>query len=535
MTKMIKQKNLKQRFLSGSPVAVVLAAGVVVGLSAPTAAQALTIAANSLATFTGSVTATTLTMGNGAVISLGGGGFTTGQAAIVTTGLISASGSVTVHMPTSFTTGSLTIIDGSAGGVGTATYAAVDTALFTYNTVTNTTNDTVIVTVTRRSTAAIAANLGTTTFVANALSKASSAVATGDATALTALDSALNAGGATAKQAAEEVAVQADALSAGASVAVGSGGQVIGVASNRLASLRTGAQYASAAGVGFNTGDDPLTNAAWIKPFGNMSDQDESGGVAGFEADTAGVAAGIDTQLSKAHRVGASFAYSLSDVDGEGAGRSQLDIQSYQVTLYGDYTTKAYYVEGMIGYALNRTETSRSLTFGGLNRTASGDYDSNQYMLSVGGGIPFNVASDTFFTPTVGLAYTHVTSESYTETGAGNLNLIVDPDDVDAIIASIGGKLATTIKSGSHLYTPELRIGVSYDIAGDEATATGTYTGGGAAFTTTGTENEELAGNVGLGLTLEAGQGVSLAANYDADIKDAFLGHSASLEVRFRF
>lgn len=516
---------------------VTINAGSTANFKTASTIDTLTLTSTSTLKLDDSLTLDTITLVAGNILTLteniiaGETAITSGAASTFDVGL-------TVNMPETFTSGTITLISDAESGAGTAAAAAAamtmnSSVLATYTAAAN--GNLVDVTATKKSTASIASAIGVSTETAASLDSANTSVATGDATAKAALNTALAAGGATAKQAAEEIAVQADTLGAGASVALGTGAQVVGVAQSRLASVRTGGQYASAAGVGFNTGDEALTNAAWIKPFGNVSNQDDAGGVSGYGSDTLGVAVGVDTLVDEDYRVGASFAYSGTDVDGDGAGNSQLDIKSYQVTLYGDYTAKDYYVEGMAGYAMNKTDTTRTVAFGGLNRTAAGEYDSNQYMVSVGGGMPMNIGNGTFFTPTAGLAYTHVSSDSYTETGAGNLNLTVNPDDVDALLLSIGGKLATTIKSGTNVFIPEFRAGISYDLAGDEATATGTYTGGGAAFTTTGTENEELAGNLGLGVTADAGQGVTVAVNYDADIKDGFLGHSASLEARFKF
>jgi len=143
--------------------------------------------------------------------------------------------------------------------------------------------------------------------------------------------------------------------------------------------------------------------------------------------------------MSDDFRLGVSFAYSSTDVNGDGAGKSQTDLKSYQGTLYGDYTAPTFYVQGMIGYAMNEADVQRTIDLGSLLRTAKGNYDSDQYMASIGGGMPMYLEGDTYFTPTVGLAYTSVKSDAFTETGSGNLNLTVNPDDVDAAIMSIGG------------------------------------------------------------------------------------------------
>ena len=358
----------------------------------------------------------------------------------------------------------------------------------------------------------------------------------GDTARQTLFSAALITGGATAKKLAEQISVQADTLGAGSAAMAGVGAQVVGVASGRLASLRSdsGKQYASIEELGFSTGEgSAYSKAFWLKPFGNLARQDTHDGVAGFDADTYGLSGGFDAEVSDGVRLGGALAWSNTDVDGAGTGNSQLSIDSYQVTLYGDYTTYSHYIVGSVGYGRSDTDTTRTITATG--DTPTGSYDSNQYMVNIGGGMPMQISDGgTFFTPTAGLAWTRVSSDSYTETGAGNLNLIMNPDDVDVILASVGGQIHTQIKSENGIWTPTARAGVSYDIAGDEATATATYTGGGAAFKTTGAEVAQLGANVGVGATYyQAGWSVGLA--YDADFKDDYVGHSAIVQLEVSF
>jgi hypothetical protein len=125
-------------------------------------------------------------------------------------------------------------------------------------------------------------------------------------------------------------------------------------------------------------------------------------------------------------------------------------------------------------------------------------------------------------------------SDNYTETGGGGFNQIVNPEDVDVIVGSVGVKIHTKVKSGNGFVVPELRGGLNYDFAGDEAAASATYTGGGAAFTVTGAEVAQFGGSAGLGLTYIHGA-FSVAANYDAEIKEDFVSHSGTFEARFNF
>jgi outer membrane autotransporter protein len=483
---------------------------------------------------------TTLNLGKGATIELGADAIKDGIAdQVFTTGVAGVSvaegASVTLNLPSTFTSGDVILVTGDDSGAHNyaAQFAATDTALVDYA-VSGDTNDTLVITATAKNLAETASELGITKKEADSLVNANRAVASGDEEALDALSTALREGGATATKAAQTVALQADTLGAGTITAISTGGAVVGIVSNRLAFLRPGHQYASAGQTDFSTSDAGMAKAVWMKPFGNWVNKDSDKGIAGFEANTYGIAGGLDSEIADGFRLGGSMAYARTEVDGKGAGNAEVDIDSYQFTAYGSYTADTYYIEGMFGYAHNNNDGQRTIVVGPLTRTADADYNSNQYMFGVSGGIPIQIGGDSFFTPTAGLAYTHLSTDSYTETGAGNWNLRVDSDDVDAIVGSLGAKFHTRIKQGTGVLIPEVRGGISYDFSGDEAIATASYTGGGAAFKTTGSEVDQLGGNLGLGLTYDDGTW-SVGTNYDTEIKSGLTGHSTSLEARFKF
>ncbi len=479
------------------------------------------------------VSATNLNVSDGSRIILGdafGDGttvFTVGDVNTV------ADETTTVELPASFTDGTLTLADsGSNLASDVDQFGVTDNALATFAVGTANSDQDLTITATARSAAETASVLGVSLDTVGALTNAVPAL-DGDATRQAAFNAALNAGGATATQLAEQVATQADQLSGLTSGTTGAGIAAIGVTASRLAELRSPSAVAAAGGqTGFATGDGGLASAVWLKPFGSWTDQDDVDGVAGFDASTAGIAGGIDTEVTDGTRIGASLAWSTTDVDGEGAGQSQTDIDSLQLTLYGDYTTDVFYVEGMIGYGDNSNESTRVIS--ATNDTVNGDFDSQQVMVSVNGGMPLALDGALTITPTAGLAYSTVSFDDYTETGAGGLSQRVSIEDVDAFIASIGAELSTRIEDGETTFIPAARLGASYDLAGDEAVASSQFTGGGATFQTTGAEVDELAGTVGLGLEIQNGA-FSFGANYDAALKSNSVGHAASLEAKLKF
>jgi outer membrane autotransporter protein len=392
-----------------------------------------------------------------------------------------------------------------------------------------------VITAVAKTAAATATELGITESSAAGLLNANDAIA-GDSTILDIFSTILQAGGANATQLADQVQGTPAGLSATSGAATAAtGGAVTSVGSSRMASLRNGNAYASTHGAGFNAGNTSQNSSMWMKPFASFGDQGERKSIAGYDADTYGLAIGADSRLNAHSVVGLSFSYADTDVDGRGAGRSHSDISSYQITAYGDYTEKDYYVEALVGYAYNDMDTARDIT--ATAAKAKGETESNQFMVSVNAGMPKQVTPGTYFTPTVGLNITHVINQAYTETGAGSLNLRVTPEDITIAKATLGGRLHTSVKNSEGTFTPEVRAKLLYDMAGDDGSSSNTFTGGGAAFSVQGLDVVEFATSVGAGLayTPAFDTGMSLSVNYDAELKENFTGHSANFTLKYAF
>ena len=280
----------------------------------------------------------------------------------------------------------------------------------------------------------------------------------------------------------------------------------------------------------------------WMKPFVNFGTQDTRKGVAGYESDTYGLAIGGDRKINENSIAGLGVSFANTNVDGEGAGKSHSDIKSYQVTAYADYTENNWYVEGLVGYAHNDMNTSRSIAV--TSATAKGDTDSAQYMVSVNAGMPIKVDADSgaYFTPTLGVHVTHVDNNAYTETGAGVLNLKVNPEDLTIAKGSIGGRLHASFESTEGIFVPEMRASAMYDMAGEDGASSNTFTGGGAAFKVDGMDTEEFSSSVGVGFAFspttfgpDKVEGMSFSLNYDAEFKEDFVGQSGNLNFRVAF
>ena len=460
---------------------------------------------------------------------------TTGTAA---SAIVIAAAGFNVKVPSNFTTGVITLIDGdvaatlSAGELATITVS--DTPLTSFAVAKADSDKDVTITATAKSDATTASELGVNTNKAAGLRAAVLAAATQgtDTTLIDAFTTVLNAGTTTDTAMANQAAPQTDTITGStvAAKAVTSGVQ--NVISTRLASLRSGDAYST----GVVTGSGMSANSGFVQAFGSKVEQKNKGNEFGYDADTKGFALGFDGKIDGGAIIGISYARSEADVDGKGTGQAKNDIKTDSVSLYADYATKDGYVEGSITYGKSDNKGSRLINTEGLSRTYTSNYDSEQYSFRLSGGIPQSLGGGAFFTPFATATISQIKADAYTETSTTTddaLRLRVAQDTVDSQVGTIGVKYHQVIKDGKTTFTPEVKLAVNQEFGDGNITTTNTYQGGGASFKNS-TAIERTSATAGVGLNISS-DNVSFNIGYEADVKDKYLGHSAQAKITAKF
>jgi len=489
-------------------------------------------------TLKGAVTLTgVLTTGNGSTITLGtafkDGGATAITAADSTDGINQTGGAVTVNVSNQFTTGTVVLLENTLAldANDLAAFTVTDTALVDYTLASATGTaalSQITITAAKRTTAGIATYLGMSTAQSAALGQISAAVASGDATASTALDTVLVTGGSTAVNAAEQLNSDAGAAMGAAMAVTGGVNNVIAgrQANTKIAFNTLGKQS------GVSTGDASNDAVVWAQVFTSDATQDKVNNIDGYDADSQGLVVGWE-----AEKAGSTFGLSLSfadtDVDGKSAAAAHIDTSSVQGTIYGSNGS----ADWMMGYASADNDTTRTINFGGLTtRTATGNYASNILMAKAGysfdsiemaGGVAT-------LTPKADLSWTHINNDGYTETGASNLNLIVDSTSNDVVTARAGMEFAQRIESNGAVTIPHVSIMGGYDLNNDRAETTSTFTGGGSSFTTQGIDPSNASLELGVGVD-HVSDDTTVSFNFNTNLKDGYNSDTASLTLKSKF
>ena len=238
----------------------------------------------------------------------------------------------------------------------------------------------------------------------------------------------------------------------------------------------------------------------WAKAFGTRGEQDDVANLNGFDNKTYGVVLAYDKPINNQTRVGLGAGYARSTLD-ENHANGRTEIDSFQAMGYLHYAPGPWFVQGGLTAGVDRYDGSRQIIFPGVNRTAKSEYTGQQYTATVSAGKHFYFDNQVTVTPLVSLQASHLRVGSYTESGAGDVNLRVDSQSYNYLQSGLGVKVERVIQSGDSTYSPEAHVKWSHDFKSTTTTQDVAFTGGGANFNVRGVDQDRDIYNVGAGLT----------------------------------
>ena len=195
-----------------------------------------------------------------------------------------------------------------------------------------------------------------------------------------------------------------------------------------------------------------------------------------------GMTVGADYRFSRNVAAGIMGGYNRvkSDLDAIG---SEVSLSTYSIGAYGTYYNKGFYADGQVMYGWNAVDKDRRIVFPGIDRTAVSDQKGQLLTFAAGTGYDIPV-HNWILTPMLSLEYVRLTTEDYTESGAGALNLTVEGQSTKLLQGHAGGSVAYIWKTDKLSLTPRVwaLYGHEFD-RDDQASVTARLAMGSAAFT----------------------------------------------------
>ena len=289
---------------------------------------------------------------------------------------------------------------------------------------------------------------------------------------------------------------------------------------NGAVSARTSAQRGASSG-------SPFTQSGvWIQGLSSNSDQGRRDGIAGYDADSYGIAIGIDGKLNDNLTLGVAYSELSTNVKSDGGNKT--DVDSHVLTLYSGFEQGDLFVDASLTYGLNDNSAKRYIA----GTTAKADYDSSLYGLNLTAGYGLHFDNLTL-EPRVAGRYSHVDIDGFREKGS-SAALKQSSQSYEVIELGAGARLAALFQAGQGTLEPELSLMAYHDFAADQAQSTSSYVLGGTPFVTTGAKPARDSYEAEFGLTYHLGA-VSLGGSYGRVSKADFDADVFQAKVRYDF
>ena len=259
-----------------------------------------------------------------------------------------------------------------------------------------------------------------------------------------------------------------------------------------------------------------------------------------------GFVAGIDTAWGPFHTLGVSLGFNTSEIEDVLGIDGTFDLVNIQLGLYGGVFLGGLGIDFYAGYGFDDYAKDRSVSIGALSTNAVAEWKGNHYNGSITAG--YDIKAGSFIVrPFVNLNYINVSEDAYDEIEATldrealEVNLTDSLtsfaiDDRSYDVGTLSGSVDIAyLREGKRIWVrPSLRAGYRYDVIASPFVTRGRFLAGGDDFEITAQEFPRTAWVFGFGLAMGTKYS-SFGLNYDVDIRDNYIQHSARLVLRLVF
>jgi hypothetical protein len=196
----------------------------------------------------------------------------------------------------------------------------------------------------------------------------------------------------------------------------------------------------------------------WARGFGfTGSFSNQNWAQTSYDSTLGNVAAGVDTVLGDGGILGGFVGYMPGSVNVTGGlADESMTLNGVDFGMYGSWVPNRgdWYLSGAVMGAYTMVDRTRNIYVPGAVRAATSS--SNAWSASFMGETGFNLPAggDSYLSPYVRVAYNYFNQGSYTESGAGSMNLSVGSQSASALQPSVGARYMDGIRSGRSVITP---------------------------------------------------------------------------------
>lgn len=194
----------------------------------------------------------------------------------------------------------------------------------------------------------------------------------------------------------------------------------------------------------------------YLEPMINWGNQNSTNNQVGYRYKNFGFILGADYWVKDNFLVGLNTGYSNTNTGIGGTG-GDINVNLIPVNAYSSFFVNGFYVNGTLGYTYNGYDMERKISFGTINRTAKASTSGNQFQVAAETGYDIK-AGNAILGPTVSLQYATLTTDGFTESNAGALNLNVPSQTADSLQTGVGARASYKGKVGNVNVKPQLSV-----------------------------------------------------------------------------
>ena len=292
-----------------------------------------------------------------------------------------------------------------------------------------------------------------------------------------------------------------------------------------LNAIGTGSQ------MGYQFGKPDVNMGAWVQYVGSYNDIDSSSDRLGWDRTMNGATAGFEYAVSENFLAGVALGYEYAELKSDG---NKIEDDAFSVDFFAKHRSGDFEQRAALTFAHHGYDTNRTIAFGGVAESVSGDTDGFTAAIAYEAAYNFAVKEYLTLAPVATLRAALNTIDGWSESGS-DAALKFDDQSAFTALAGIGGRAEFAFANPS--YSREaLRLSAyalfTAEFGDRSSDVDASFVRGGNAFTMTYDDPEPYALQLGLTAFAPLTNRTALFGGISTELRDEESGFNANIGVR---
>ena len=272
----------------------------------------------------------------------------------------------------------------------------------------------------------------------------------------------------------------------------------------------------------------------WIQEFGYFADRAGTSFGPGYRGHGLGMAIGFDRPFGPFYAVGINAVGAASEVEEVEGFDNPMSAITSQLGVYAAAQAGDIYIDIYAGGGIDKFEHNRQVIIGSFSAEPIAEWDG--YHLTGSARVGYDVQFGRYFIrPSASVDYLSLTENSYSESGGGSgIDLVVGDRDSTSFTGTALLSMGARFEGSDNWWSPTMRLGYRSELDSSNTDTEAYFAGFDDRFTL---RSQQMPGSGFIfGFGIAAGSDYStFSLDYDADVRDDFIRHTARFVIRLVF